>query len=159
MNEITYHPLYIKDLDAVQELYQEAIAQLDDPLGAVRVNPKQLAHTMRQMRQNLMAEQRYIAYVAQHEGALVAYAAALIDTQASLFAVNMYASINEIYVAQPYRQKGIGTQLLRLLESQIRERGITWLCVQLAGNARGLEKFFNKLTFQVQAVEMRKSIT
>ncbi|MFA5623647.1 MAG: GNAT family N-acetyltransferase [Bradymonadales bacterium] len=158
MDSLSYRPLLLKDLDAVQQLYLQALDAARDALAKVRVNEKLFAHTMRQMRQELLAQQRYLAWVAEADGQILGYIAAVIETQASLFEVSRYANINEIFILPEYRRRGVGTGLVNCLQSQVDALGLEWLCVQFPKSAQGLENFFNKLTFESQAIEMRKRL-
>ena len=158
IDSVDVYPLNITHLDELQQLHSEMLENMNDPFSEIRINQQQLAWEMKRFRQQLIAEQRYICYVAKHKDDIVAYVAAVIEKQASFFKVDAYATITEIFVIPQLRKKGIATTLIKTLTEQLRAMGISWINVHLPGDAVNLQYLFDKLNYQVAAIDMRHCI-
>lgn len=158
LQEIRFRPLQIADLNDVQSLYQKSLSESVDPLSEIRVNERQLAWEMRRLRQSLLADQRYICWVAESDSGLVGYIAGVIESQASMFRIDTYVSVNEIYVEKAYRRSGIATELGRHLEEHSRALGISWIKMQCLVDNDELKAFFESLSYKTSVVEMRRRL-
>jgi ribosomal protein S18 acetylase RimI-like enzyme len=153
--------LKIEELDDIQALYAQQAAADEDPLSQIQISPKQHAWEMRRIRQQWLTEQRYLVYVAEDEensGKIVGYATALIDTQARMFKVGTMASITELWVLPEYRKRGIGKALMEELFAAIDNQGIEWITVHISGNNPDTRRFFDKIGFRQNAVEMQVNL-
>ena len=162
--DVTIRRIRIDDLDGIQDLYAAQIAAETDPLSAIRVSPKQHAWEMRRLRQQLLVNQCYLAYVATIENkntenpaseVIVGYIAAVIQNRAGLYEVEAVADIGELWVLPEHRGRGIGTTLAEYLFEDINNHGIDWVTVHFVGNPEGVTEFFDKIGFKSCAVEMR----
>lgn len=158
-SDIVIRHLRVDDLNEIQGLYAQQIDSDDNPLTRVDVNPKAYAWEMRRLRQRLIMEQRYLVYVAvacEPSGErIVGYAGAILSEQARLFAVDMVASVNELWVLPEYRHRGIGHGLIEELFSEINNHGISWITVQFPEKAVQTHEFFKKIGFKQKSVEMQ----
>lgn len=157
--DITIRHLRVDDLNAIQALYAQQVDSDDNPLTRIDVNPKAHAWEMRRLRQQLMVEQRYLVFVAAaSEPAgerIVGYAGAILTEQARLFAVDMVATVSELWVLPEYRHRGIGRALVEELFTEIDNHGISWVTVQFPEKAAETRDFFKKLGFEQKTVEMQ----
>jgi ribosomal protein S18 acetylase RimI-like enzyme len=123
------------------------------------MTPKQHAWEMRRLRQQLITDQRYLPIVALlgdgKDTHVVGYTAAIIEHQASLFEVQMVASIDELWVVPEHRGRGIGSALMEELFEQIDAFGIEWVKVQMPVNNEETRAFFDKIGFVQKTVEMQ----
>ena len=160
--DVTIRRIRIDDLDGVQALYAAQIAAETDPLGAIRVTAKQHAWEMRRLRQQWLAEQRYIAYVATVAGEsgeqIVGYVAAVLQNQARLYEVEVLAAIGELWVLPEHRGRGIGTMLADYMLADIDNHGVEWVTVHLVGNPDGVEAFFEKIGFSTAMYSFCKEV-
>ena len=110
--EVIIRRMTIEELDDIQKLYAEQVASDGDPLAKLRVNPKQHAWEMRRIRQQWLASQKYLPYVAvahptedtpDQPPQLIGYAAAIIEQQAHLFEVETVANLGELWVTPSWR--------------------------------------------------------
>ncbi|MBR4984309.1 MAG: GNAT family N-acetyltransferase [Proteobacteria bacterium] len=158
-DNITIRRLHIDELDDIQALYAEQIKCDDNPLTAIRIPPKQHAWEMRRLRQQLIASQRYIACLALDEHAesprIVGYAAAILETQAHLFEVESYASLEELWVIPDYRGRGIGQALMETLFCALDDLGISWITTHFPESATEIHDFFKKIGFEQKTIEMQ----
>lgn len=157
--DIIIRRMRVEEIDEIQQLYAQQIQADDNPLTAIRIPPKQHAWEMRRLRQQLIAEQRYIPIVAmlgaEKDAAMVGYTAAIIEHQASLFEVQTVASIDELWVLPEHRGRGIGCALMEELFRQIDVLGIEWVKVQMPVNNEETRGFFDKIGFVQKTVEMQ----
>ena len=167
IDNITIRRMRIDELDDIQALYAEQIKCDDNPLTAIRIPPKQHAWEMRRLRQQLITNQRYIACVALDEqtnvqnGApkFVGYVAAILETQAHLFEVESFASIEELWVLPDYRGRGIGQALMETLFCALDDLGISWVTTRFPESAKDIHEFFKKIGFEQKTLEMQLHIS
>lgn len=157
---VTIRRMKIEELDEIQSLYALQTEADDNPLTAIRINAKQHAWEMRRLRQQLITEQRYMAFVAtieneDHSETFVGYTAAIIEQQARLFAIENVASINELWVLPEHRSRGIGKALVEELFGAINDRGIEWITVHFPQKAEDAMTFFKKIGFEQKSVDMQ----
>ena len=156
--EITLRHLAVRDLARIQELYLGLLATQKDELTAMIDNPVRLSWEMRRLRQQLLADQRYVCFVAEFGGTILGYCAGVIENQAPIFKVSTYCAVNEIFVEERFRRRGIGRSLMMLLFEQIRSMGIHWVNVSLLGKSLDSKLFLEKLGFNQGSVEMRMAL-
>ncbi len=156
--QVLLRPLAIRDLSGVQDLFLALTACQNDAFSALQENPVRVSYEMRRLRQNLLAEQRYLCFVAEHEGRLAGYAAGVVEVQAPIFKVDTYCSINEVFVQASYRRRGLGRALVTEVLAAAQAMGIGWANVHLVGDARAAEPFFASLGFHVGALELRSAL-
>ncbi|MBQ9395466.1 MAG: GNAT family N-acetyltransferase [Proteobacteria bacterium] len=158
-SDITIRHLRVDDLNEIQGLYALQVDSDDNPLTRIDVNPKAHAWEMRRLRQQLIVEQRYIVYVAvasEPTGErIVGYAGAILTEQARLFAVDLVATVSELWVLPEYRHRGIGRGLIEELFTEIDNHGISWVTVQFPEKATDTREFFKKFGFEQKTVEMQ----
>lgn len=161
MPDITIRRMNMDDLNDIQALYAYQVEHDDNPLTALRISSKQHAWEMRRLRQQLMTEQRYIAYVAIQNGdentdhKMVGYVAAILEQQAHLFDVDTVASIEELWVLEDCRNRGIGRALLEELLNDVYQTGIDWVTVHMPIEANDAQEFFKQFGFKQKNVEMQ----
>ena len=161
--EVIIRRMTIEELDDIQKLYAEQVASDGDPLAKLRVNPKQHAWEMRRIRQQWLASQKYLPYVAvahptedtpDQPPQLIGYAAAIIEHQAHLFEVETVANLGELWVTPSWRGKGIGTELVAEVLHAIDALGISWISLHIPCDDP-LKAFFQKrFGFRQSAIEM-----
>lgn len=153
----------LDDLDNIQKFCFEQISHAQDPLGNIRISERQYAWEMKRVRQNWLAQQRYVAYVAAESTPdgekLVGYGAAVITCQAHFCSIENVASLGELWVSPEYRGIGIGRQLVDAILEELKNIGIEWITAHLGGNEMETEAFFHKIGFSTGALELRKNIT
>ena len=157
--DIIIRRMRVEEIDEIQQLYAQQILADDNPLTAIRITPKQHAWEMRRLRQQLIADQRYLPFVAfegdDNDAKMVGYTAAIIEHQASLFNVQTVASIDELWVLPDHRGRGIGSALMETLFEAIDALGIEWVKVQMPVNNEETRHFFDKIGFVQKTVEMQ----
>ena len=160
-SDIIIRRMNIEDLNDIQKLYAQQVDADDNPLTSLRISSKQHAWEMRRLRQQLLTEQRYLAYVAverdeaSHSQKMIGYAAAILEQQAHLFEVDTIASIEELWVAGEYRRRGVGKALIEELLCDIARNGIDWVTVHMPASAEDARAFFDKFGFEQKNVELQ----
>lgn len=66
--------------------------------------------------------------------------------------------VNEIHVAEPYRGKGVGKQLLSAVESMAKERGFGATYLHAEGNNEGAICFYRNQGYEIERVQVRKGL-
>lgn len=163
LNQVFIRRLKIDDLEHIQKFCFEQVSHNNDPLTQLRISERQYAWEMKRLRQEWLVQQRYIAYVAvekkmDHE-TILGYGAALITHQPHFFSIETIATLGELWVAPEYRGHGIGKNIVNAIVDTLKECGITWFSLHLAGKEREAEAFFLKLGFSNEAMELRKCLT
>lgn len=158
---VTIRRMHIDDLEQIQQLYAEQEANNRDPMMKLRINPQQHAWEMRRIRQKLLTEQRYLAFVAtipdeNHKEQFIGYIAAIIENQARIYDIETIASIGELWVLPEFRHRGIGKALASELLDMINQIGIQWITVQLDIDNEEVQSFFKNNGFKPAAIEMRR---
>lgn len=163
MDQILVRRMRIDELEAVQNLYARQIETDDNPLSEIACNPRKHAWEMRRIRQQLLADQRYLAFVAIAENAIaenaiVGYAAAVIERQSRLLAVDTVACIDELWVEPQWRRHGIASTLLDALFQNIQILGIDWVKVHFPNDNDEARALFSKRGFTQKNVEMQRKL-
>ncbi|MDX9721116.1 MAG: GNAT family N-acetyltransferase [Myxococcota bacterium] len=148
-------PLQLRELNELHELYLRFTQELDDPLLCLRANPKMVAWQLRMVRQQLLAENRYLCFVAIHEERIVGYAAALVESQSSVFETSMYGELSELYVLEEHRRRGVGRRLVERLLEAFEGAGVEHVALSASGDSSRL--FCEALGFQAVSVNYRRS--
>lgn len=66
--------------------------------------------------------------------------------------------VNEIHVAEPYRGRGIGKQLLSAVESMAKERGYGAIYIHAEGNNEGAISLYRSQGYEIERVQLRKGL-
>lgn len=64
----------------------------------------------------------------------------------------------QIYVAPPYRRKGLGRALMKIAEEWARERGLRTIALHVGATNRQALEFYRALGFSEESVLMNKSL-
>lgn len=159
MNKVTLRRLRIDDLDEIQSLCYQQMSLSGDPFNELRISERQYAWEMKRLRQELLTEQRYVAYVAlDEEKHIIGFGSAVVTQQARFFSIETYATIGELFVVPEHRNHGVGRNIVEAITDDLRDCGIPWITVHLGGNEREASQFFAKVGFDEGAVEVRKRI-
>ncbi len=134
---IYFETIGIRHLTQIQNLYslfhletlsQNPFEDFDDRLGATF----QINRTFRQLRQRLIAEERYLGYIAFLDNEPIAYIAGVIEQTPSMYRIGYYGSITELFVVKQLRTLGIGSHLLHLLSEAFKDVGIYIVDIQIS---------------------------
>ena len=152
----------IDDLDQIQKFCFEQLSQNQDPMSQIRISERQYAWEMKRLRQDWLAQQCYIAYIAEDktegDAKIVGYGAAVITHQPHCFSIETIAALGELWVVPEYRGIGIGKGIVSAIMEELKNIGIDWISVHLGGNEVDTEAFFHKLGFSTDAIEVRKCL-
>lgn len=74
------------------------------------------------------------------------------------FREEMRVYVNEIHVAEPYRGRGIGKQLLSAVESMAKERGYGAIYIHAEGNNEGAINLYRSQGYEIERVQLRKGL-
>lgn len=66
--------------------------------------------------------------------------------------------VNEIHVAEAYRNRGIGKQLLYAIKNMAKERGYGALYIHAEGNNDGAIRLYQNEGYVVERVQLRKAL-
>lgn len=69
------------------------------------------------------------------------------------------AFLYEIYLWEAYRAQGIGTMVMKQLETLLQEKEITYFKLHVFGSNTGARKLYEELGFQVAGVNMLKTLS
>ena len=108
-----------RDLEGIQslwELLREDQAKGDDRLAPV-IGASRLVS---EHREAILADPRTGFFVAEEQGELIGFLHAQIDPNDPIYAPERYGTIVDLFVTEPSRGRGVGSQLL--------EYCVEWLC-------------------------------
>jgi GNAT superfamily N-acetyltransferase len=135
------------DVEAVSALWIELTrlhAQLD-PIWAAREGAQA---TYQQHLCRLMARPDATVQVAASTDLLVGYTAALVARPNPTIKRPPYGLLLDLMVAEAWRLRGVGTRLVRAIESWCRERGLGRLELNVATANPDALRFWRRLGFQ-----------
>lgn len=66
--------------------------------------------------------------------------------------------VNEIHVAEAYRNRGIGKQLLHAIECLAKERGYGALYIHAEGNNDGAIRLYQNEGYEIERIQLRKEL-
>ena len=66
--------------------------------------------------------------------------------------------VNEIHVAEPYRGRGAGKQLLSAVESMAKSRGYGAIYLHAEGDNEGAISLYRSLGYEIERVQFRKGL-
>ena len=66
--------------------------------------------------------------------------------------------VNEIHVAEAYRNRGIGKQLLHAIENMAKERGYGALYIHAEGNNDGAIRLYQNEGYEIERIQLRKEL-
>lgn len=66
--------------------------------------------------------------------------------------------MNEIHVAEAYRNRGIGKQLLHAIECLAKERGYGALYIHAEGNNDGAIRLYQNEGYEIERIQLRKEL-
>ncbi len=149
----------LRDLPAIHGLYEELVASQRDPFTELITNPAMVAWTLRRSRQQLLADERWTgAVIEDGAGTLVGYAAALMERQASIYTVEHYGSLSEIYVSAAYRRQELGSRLVAFLLETLAARGIMLVEAHAPASDPGAIAFLESLGFGANQVQLYRHL-
>jgi len=149
---IEIRPAVLGDLDAIHELHVALAATETSPFTQLSDNEKRVAWELKRLRKQLMAQERYICFVARRDDTTVGYCAGTLEQSPPIFAVQHYGSIAELYVAEDARRHGIATELLgRVVESFV-ARGVRQLEATISPTQEGARELLEGLGFSLDTM-------
>lgn len=92
-------------------------------------------------------------YTVQVEGQLAGYVWVKMEVE------KKSAFLYEIYLLDTYRGQGIGTEVMKQLETLIQEKEITYFKLHVFGSNTAARKLYEELGFHVAGVNMMKKLS
>jgi ribosomal protein S18 acetylase RimI-like enzyme len=74
------------------------------------------------------------------------------------FTGQLEASLLSQYVAEPYRNRGLGTRLMETAEQWAREQGLPRICLSVGEHNKLSQKLYKLLGFRVEMLRMTKEL-
>jgi ribosomal protein S18 acetylase RimI-like enzyme len=128
---VVFEPIGARHLSTIQPLYLELHAELQrlcpNPFDAFSDKPGNASHLnriLRQTRQQLMLDERYVGFLASLHDLPIAYIAGSVEALPSIFHLSYHGSITELFVSPPFRNHGIGSKLLSLILDAFQAQGL-----------------------------------
>jgi len=138
----------LKDLGEIQSLYRKMTVESGDPLSSLQPNDALVDWKLKRLRQDLLAEERYICAVAESEQVIIGYAAGVVVTRGSVFAVETTGLLAEVYVEASWRRQGIARQLTQMVLDAFAGRGIHWVEATVPEGVSSAEELAGRLGFR-----------
>jgi len=132
-----------RDLEGIQSLWErlrEDEAKLDDRFAPV-VGASRL---VREHREAILADPRTGFFVAEEQGELIAFLHAQIDPNDPIYAPERYGTIVDLFVAEPSRGQGVGSQLLEYCKEWLHSHNLSEFRVAIPAGNEAARRFFEE---------------
>ncbi len=112
----------------------------------------------RSHRRSRLSEDDTVTYLARQEGALVGYVSAEQTTPPPLFQQTSYCHVDELFVREPARGRGIGTELLETVERWAAENDCTLMKLNVDSGNEPARALYEQAGYEVSRHELRKHL-
>ena len=126
-----------------------------DPYFSVKENPEKL---MVVHYQKIIESNKDLCLVAEENGQLVGYAFGKIEESAEYYKEEKFGMLNEIFVSEACRKKGIANLMLEKMYSWLRIRGVNHIELEVASPNTLAQSIWQKKGFTTYLHKMRKAI-
>ena len=106
----------------------------------------------------LLHKERSVFLVAEDEEKLVAFLAATVEPEISIYSLQEFAFIHDIWVEPEYRRKGIAPQIIKLSVERFQEMGIKQIRLDTVAANESARQLFKSCGFRVSTMEMLMEI-
>lgn len=106
----------------------------------------------------LLHKERSVFLVAEDQGKLVAFLAATVEPEISIYSLQEFAFIHDIWVEPEYRKKGIAPQIIKLSVERFQEMGIKQIRLDTVAANESARRLFKSCGFRVSTMEMLMEI-
>lgn len=138
----------LKDLSEVQALYRKMTEESHDPLSALQANEAMVDWQLKRLRQELLAEQRYICAIAEIDGQIIGYAAGVVVSRGDVFVIETTGLLAEVYVEVEWRRRKVACQLIEMVMAGFTDRGIHWIEASVPQGVSSAEALADHLGFR-----------
>lgn len=163
MNKITFRKYQKSDFNGLVN----CMIQLQDYL--ISIDPLKLLHRPseygKQYTKNLIKKINKsdgIIFLAQHENEIVGCIAGIIEKQSKEDLLELVPKktgrIIELIVSEKHRDKGIGKELMRLVEDYFRKKKCDFVRVEVFEPNHAAINFYKKLAYNRRVTDMIKSV-
>jgi len=145
------------DFDSLLELKllcKEDEFRLSPNLKPPRETREYYAHYLRQH----LAGSRSAAFVALEDGRLVAMIQARVYQAIPIMKFAQTGYLSNLYVLEPYRRRGIGTQLVERAVGWLREQGVSVVSLEIHVANRAAIDLYRKAGFEDYTVKMSRRL-
>ena len=106
----------------------------------------------------LLHKERSVLLVAEDEEKLVAFLAATVEPEISIYSLQEFAFIHDIWVEPEYRRKGIAPQIIKLAVERFQEMRIKQIRLDTVAANESARQLFKSCGFRVSTIEMLMEI-
>ena len=106
----------------------------------------------------LLHKERSVFLVAEEEEKLVAFLAATVEPEISIYSLQEFAFIHDIWVEPEYRKKGIAQQIIKLTVERFQEMGIKQIRLDTVAANESARQLFKSYGFRLTTMEMLMEI-
>jgi ribosomal protein S18 acetylase RimI-like enzyme len=105
------------------------------------------------------ADPRSVFLVAEREaaggeGGLVGFLVATVDEEIPIYQLKEYGFIQDLWVEEPYRNEGLGRQMVMLAVERLKEMGVRQVRCDTAAGNEPARRLFEACGFRASTVEM-----
>jgi ribosomal protein S18 acetylase RimI-like enzyme len=147
-------------VEALMDAFGDEIAAMD-PLGRCTREPGYGAEFVRQMLEDASGPDG-IVLVAEEKGHIVGFASGRIETrlERDRLAVIDFRNgvVLELYVSPPWRRRGLGSELLAMLDEHFRARGCQACMIEVFAPNGGARDFYSRLGYEERAIWLYKGL-
>ncbi|TVP63633.1 MAG: GNAT family N-acetyltransferase [Nodularia sp. (in: Bacteria)] len=106
----------------------------------------------------LLHKERSVLLVAEDEEKLVAFLAATVEPEISIYSLQEFAFIHDIWVEPEYRKKGIAPQIIKLSVERFQQMGIKQIRLDTVAANESARQLFKSCGFRLTTMEMLMEI-
>jgi ribosomal protein S18 acetylase RimI-like enzyme len=162
---VTIRKARLADVEEIVQLWKEFFDKLDDKVVsgnpllryyvAKKVNADQI---FKDFAKKTIRSKNGIVLVAEVDSKLAGYALSYIKKNISVFRVERYGYISDLYVKKEYRKKGISTLLKKETIKWFRQKGLKHASLMVHSGNNRAHGIYKKWGFQKLHIEMRRKI-
>ncbi|MDB9374384.1 GNAT family N-acetyltransferase [Nodularia sphaerocarpa] len=106
----------------------------------------------------LVHKERSVFLVAEYEEKLVAFLAATVEPEISIYSLQEFAFIHDIWVEPEHRKKGIAPQIIKLSVERFQQMGIKQIRLDTVAANESARQLFKSCGFRLTTMEMLMEI-
>ncbi|MBE9197965.1 MULTISPECIES: GNAT family N-acetyltransferase [unclassified Nodularia (in: cyanobacteria)] len=106
----------------------------------------------------LLHKERSVFLVAEDEDKLVAFLVATVEPEISIYSLQEFAFIHDLWVEPEYRRKGIAPQIIKLTVERFQQMGVKQIRLDTVAANDSARELFKSCGFRVSTIEMLREI-
>ena len=152
--DVVIRSIGLRDLTTVQNLFELAVVDGGDPTEQLHDNIDMVRWQMKRVRQQLFADEVYIGYIAEQGDEAIGYIAIVLIEHGSVFAINVFAEVQELFVVASHRGGTIEQRLLEAALATVESLGVRHVVFDVPVQATAQIGLLDSKGFEAKSTRM-----